>query len=165
MRRLIESGALGQILLFEAHWDRFRPDVADRWREKPEPGAGLLYDLGPHLIDQALVLFGQPDRVSADLATQRKGAEVDDYFALTLHYGPTRVVLSAASLVAQPRPQFSIQGTAGSFVKFGLDPQEDQLRAGDDVLASDFGVDKSLQETLTTADGIPTLFLASAVSG
>ena len=111
----------------------FRPDVADRWREKSEPGAGLLYDLGPHLIDQALVLFGQPDRVSADLAAQREGAEVDDYFAMTLHYGPTRVILSAASLVAQPRPRFSIHGTAGSFVKFGLDPQEDQLKAGDDV--------------------------------
>jgi len=154
VRRLLASGKLGRVLLFEAHWDRFRPAIVERWREKPRPGSGILYDLGPHLIDQALVLFGQPDRVSADLAAQREGSEVDDYFALTLHYGPARVILSATSLVAQPRPRFSIHGTAGSFVKFGLDPQEDQLKAGVDVLAPDFGVDKSLQGTLTTADGI-----------
>lgn len=153
VQRLIASGELGQVLLYEAHWDRFRPEVAERWREKPEAGAGLLFDLGPHLIDQALLLFGQPDRVSADVARQRGGAEVDDYFALTLHYGPARVILSAASLVAQPRPRFSIHGTAGSFVKFGLDPQENQLRAGADPLAAAFGVeDPSTHGMLTRAN-------------
>jgi scyllo-inositol 2-dehydrogenase (NADP+) len=154
VRRLIESQALGKVLLFEAHWDRFRADVADRWRERPEPGSGLLYDLSPHLIDQALVLFGQPEGVSGDVAAQREGAEVDDYFTLTLKYGPCRVILSAASMVAQPRPRFSIHGTTGSFVKYGLDPQEDQLRAGADPLAADFGVeDLSTHGTLTSADG------------
>ena len=114
VRKLMASGELGRVLLFEAHWDRFRPEVAERWRERPSPGAGLLFDLGPHLIDQALLLFGQPDRISADLATQRDGAEVDDYFTLTLQYGSCRVVVSAASLVAQPRPRFSIHGTVGA---------------------------------------------------
>lgn len=154
VQKLIASARLGRVLLFEAHWDRFRPEVAERWRERPEAGAGLLFDLGPHLIDQALLLFGQPDRLSSDLARQRGGAEVDDYFALTLHYGPARVILSAASMVAQPRPRFSIHGTAGSFVKFGLDPQEDQLRAGADPLAAEFGVeDSATHGSLILADG------------
>jgi scyllo-inositol 2-dehydrogenase (NADP+) len=153
VRKLMASGALGRVLLFEAHWDRFRPDVAERWREMPAPGSGLLFDLGPHLIDQALILFGPPDTVVADLATQREGSEVDDYFALTMRYAASRVILSASSLVASPRPRFSVHGTAGSFVMFGLDPQENQLRAGGDVLAPEFGVDASLHGTLTIAEG------------
>lgn len=153
VRKVMASDALGRVMLFEAHWDRYRPDVAERWREWPAPGAGLLYDLGPHLIDQALQLFGAPDGVAADLARQRDGAEVEDYFALTLRYGSSRVLLSASSLIVQPRPRFSIHGTAGSFVMFGLDPQEDQLRAGADVLDPTFGVDASLRGTLTAADG------------
>jgi len=157
VRKLIDSGKLGRVLLYEAHWDRFRPEVAERWREKPRPGAGLLFDLGPHLTDQALLLFGRPDSISADLAAQREGAEVDDYFTLTLRYGPCRVMLSAASLVAQPRPRFSIHGTAGSFTKFGLDPQEDQLRSGADPLVAGFGVeDRQAQGTLTAEDGSQT---------
>jgi len=154
VRKLIDSGKLGRVLLYEAHWDRFRPKVAERWREKPRPGAGLLFDLGPHMIDQALLLFGTPQRTIADLAAQRQGSQVDDYFALTLHYGASRVLLSASSLVARPRPRFSIHGTEASFIMFGLDPQEDQLKAEADVLAPGFGVDESLQGTLTTADGI-----------
>jgi len=154
VRKLMTSNALGRVALFEAHWDRFRPQVTARWRESPKPGAGLLFDLGPHLIDQALLLFGQPHSVSADLAVQREGAEVDDYFTLTLRYGSNRVILSAASLVVQSRPRFSIHGTAGSFVKYGLDPQEDQLRAGTDVLDPTFGLeDRSTHGTLTRGDG------------
>lgn len=155
-RKLIASGALGELMLFEAHWDRFRPEVAERWREAPGPGTGLLYDLGPHLIDQALLLFGPPDSVASDFAAQRQGSCVDDYFALTLRYGATRVLLSASSLIADPRPRFSVHGTAGSFVMFGLDPQEDQLRAGVDPLSADFGLDQSLHGTLTGADGSST---------
>lgn len=157
VRKMLESNALGEVRLFEAHWDRFRPEVAERWREAPEPGSGLLFDLGPHLIDQTLLLFGQPDRVSSDVAAQRDRAEVDDYFALTFHYGSSRVILSAASVIAEPRPRFSIHGTAGSFVKAGLDPQEDQLRAGIDPQAAEFGVeDPSTFGTLTRGDGSRT---------
>lgn len=152
VRKMMASGVLGSVKLFEAHWDRFRPEVAERWRERPTRGAGLLYDLGPHLIDQAMLLFGAPKAVTADLATQRDGAQVDDYLAVTLHYGASRVVLSASSLIADPRPRFSIHGTSGSFVMFGLDPQEGQLRASGDVLAPDFGLDPSLHGELTAAD-------------
>jgi scyllo-inositol 2-dehydrogenase (NADP+) len=130
VRDLIVSGRLGEPILFEAHWDRFRPAIKQGWREVPADGAGLLSDLGPHMIDQALLLFGGPDAVSADIAVQRPQAAVDDYFELCLHYGARRVVLAASTLVAAPRPRFAVHGTGGSFVKYGLDAQEQSLRDG-----------------------------------
>ena len=158
VRQLIGSGRLGEVLLFEAHWDRFRPVPRAGWRETADEGSGLLWDLGPHLIDQALLLFGQPDSVSADVASQREGAAVDDYFALTLHYGRRRVVLSASSLVAQARPRFAVHGTGGSYVKHGLDPQEEALKAGATAPATG---DPRQDGILTGADGgcesVPTL--------
>ena len=92
----------------------------------------MLSDLGPHMIDQALLLFGMPDAVSADMIAQRAGREVDDYFDLTLHYGERRVCLRCSTLIAEPRPRFAVHGSGGSFVKYGLDPQEAQLKAGMD---------------------------------
>lgn len=122
--------ALGEIMLYEARWDRFRPEAPAGWRNTDAAGAGLLWDLGPHLIDQALLLFGWPDRLAADLATQRPGALAEDYFELTLHYGAMRCILSAASVVAAARPRFAAHGTGGSFATFGVDPGEAALRAG-----------------------------------
>ena len=139
MRELMPR--LGEIMLFEAHWDRFRPEIKRGWREKPGPGAGLFDDLGPHMIDQTLQLFGSPDAVQADIIAQREGATVDDYFDVMLHYGARRVCLRASTLVAAPRPRFSIHGTGSSFVKHGLDPQEAQLKAGMDPRDLRFGVD------------------------
>jgi scyllo-inositol 2-dehydrogenase (NADP+) len=130
VRRLIDSRSLGEVMLYEARWDRFRPAIKQGWRELPVDGAGLLNDLGPHLIDQTLQLFGQPEAVSADIAIQRAEARVDDYFELTLHYGPMRAILSASTLVAAARPRFSVHGTEASFIKYGLDPQEAGLKAG-----------------------------------
>lgn len=160
VRRLIESGRLGEVRLFEAHWDRFRPAPRPGWRERPAEGSGLLWDLGPHLVDQALLLFGRPDSTVSDLAVQREGATVDDYFELTLRYGRSRVVLSASSLIAEPRPRFAVHGSGGSFVKRGLDPQERALKAG--ISPLDFGGgDPAEDGILTTAEGeqerIPTL--------
>jgi scyllo-inositol 2-dehydrogenase (NADP+) len=143
---------LGEIMLFEAHWDRFRAAIKQGWREVAQPGGGVLSDLGPHMIDQALVLFGMPDAVSADLHAQREGAQVDDYFDLTLHYGQRRVCLRCSSLVAAPRPRFAIHGTAGSFAKYGLDPQEAQLKSGMDPRDAAFGIDES-EGVLTFGDG------------
>jgi scyllo-inositol 2-dehydrogenase (NADP+) len=136
VKRLLESGRLGEPTLFEAHWDRFRPELREGWKEDPAEGAGLLLDLGPHLIDQALRLFGPPRALSADIAVQRTGSRVDDYFALTLDYGRMRARLCAASLVAEPRPRFAVHGTKGSYVKFGLDTQEADLKAGIDPRAA-----------------------------
>ena len=143
---------LGEVRLFEAHWDRFRPEIKPGWREEPESGAGLLNDLGPHMVDQALQLFGTPDAVEADIAAQRESAKVDDYFDVTLHYGIRRVCVRSSSLVAAPRPRFAIHGTAGSFVEHGLDPQEAQLKAGLEPNDPEFGVDRN-DGTLVHPDG------------
>jgi scyllo-inositol 2-dehydrogenase (NADP+) len=143
---------VGQVRLFEAHWDRFRLDIRGGWKDAADGGAGMLNDLGPHLIDQALQLFGPPAAVSADVLTQRDGASVDDYFSLTLDYGPMRVVLGASTLVADPRPRFALHGTGGSFVKYGLDPQEAALKDGENPRSADFGID-TRDGLFTGADG------------
>jgi len=152
---VLEGGALGEVMLAELRWDRFRPAIKAGWRESVvEEGGGMLADLGPHLIDQALRLFGTPEAVTADIAAQRPGAVVDDYFELTLHYGASRVILSASTLVAAPRPRFSLHGSKGSFVKFGLDPQEAMLRTG--ASANDAGYGEEAPEafgTLTLGGG------------
>ena len=143
---------VGDVALFEAHWDRFRPEIKRGWREEPQPGGGVLSDLGPHMIDQALVLLGMPDAISADVLAQRAGAEVDDYFDLALHYGERRVCLRCSTLIAQPRPRFALHGTSGSFVRYGLDPQEAQLKSGMDPRDDAFALDEK-NGTLTFSDG------------
>jgi len=143
---------LGDVALFEAHWDRFRPEIKRGWREEAQPGGGVLSDLGPHMIDQALTLFGMPEAISGDVLAQRTGAEVDDFFDLTLHYVDRRVCLRCSTLVAKPRPRFAIHGTAGSFVKYGLDPQEAQLKSGMDPRDDGFTLDEK-DGTLTFGDG------------
>lgn len=152
VRALVESDRLGEILLFEAHWDRFRPDLAQAWKEAP--GAGQLLDLGPHMLDQVLVLFGMPEAVSADITGQRGNSPVDDYFLLTLFYGARRVVLASSRMIAAPRPRFAIHGRGGSFVKYGLDPQEAAMRAGGSVLDPGHGIEDPAQHgVLTLPDG------------
>ncbi len=143
---------LGELFLVEANWDRFRPDVRQRWREQPGVGTGLLADLGPHMIDEMLQLFGMPEAVSADIFAQRPGASVDDYFDLRFDYGRMRVCLRASSLVSAPRPRFAVHGSGGSFAKHGLDPQEEQLKAGMDPFDPRFGVEEH-SGTLTLPDG------------
>lgn len=130
LKSVIDSGALGRVASMESHFDRFRPEIRQRWREQDGPGSGLLYDLGPHMLDQAVQLFGMPQRLFADLASQRDGAQAVDYVHLVLYYGAMRVVLQAGALVQAPTPRFAVHGDKGSFVKFGLDTQEDALKAG-----------------------------------
>jgi len=143
---------IGAISLYEAHWDRFRSAIKDGWRETDEPGGGVWYDLGPHLVDQALQLFGLPESVSADIFAQRPDAKADDYFDVTLHYGLRRVCLRCSSLIADPRPRMAAHGSEASFVKFGLDPQEAALKDGADPLDPSFGMDERTG-TLTFPDG------------
>jgi len=131
LKRVLRDGELGEVLLFESRWDRFKKDLTPGWRNRPGPGAGLLWDLGPHLIDQALQLFGTPDRWTADLGVQRPRAAVDDYFELTLRYGCMRCILSASTSVAGARPRFAVHGTLGSYVTAGVDPYEAALRRGE----------------------------------
>jgi len=137
----IRRDRVGKVVLFESRFNRFRPEVRDRWRETPGPGAGLLYDLGPHLIDQALVLFGIPDSVQATVAKQREGARTDDFFQLVLRYGEMVVTLQAGSLVSGGTARFSVHGDRASVVKQKPDVQEDQLRAAVLPGSHDWGLD------------------------
>ena len=137
----IRQDLLGRIVLFESRIDRYRPDVRERWREIPGPGAGLLYDLGPHLIDQTLLLFGIPDSVQATLAKQRRGARTDDFFKLVLRYGEMVATLGAGSLVSGGSARFAVHGERASVVKQKPDVQEDQLRAGVLPGSPDWGLD------------------------
>ena len=129
-RAAIEEGRLGEVLHFESHFDRFRPDVRLRWREMPGPGSGVWYDLGPHLADQALQLFGLPKTIAANLAVQRRGAQTDDWFHVLLNYDRLRVILHGSVIVAGGTPRMAIHGTGGSWLKYGLDVQEEQLLGG-----------------------------------
>ncbi len=155
--RLLESGVLGSISYYEAHFDRFRPQVTRRWREQDLPGSGMLYDLGSHLIDQALTLFGKPNTVWADLRKERKGGKANDYFHLVLGYSNLRVVLHAGSLVREQGPRFILHGDRGSFIKHGFDPQEAQLRKGLGPGGEDWGRDAEDQFGKLTTDigGLP----------
>jgi predicted dehydrogenase len=134
LQQVIQSGALGRVAEVNSHFDRYRPSVPVRWREQSLPGSGLWFDLGPHLVDQALTLFGLPDEVSLDLAALRDGSQVNDWFHAVLRYttrhGGLRVMLHASTLVAEPGPRWAVHGTRGSFTKFGLDTQEDTLKTG-----------------------------------
>ncbi|NDP40809.1 MAG: oxidoreductase [Rhodoferax sp.] len=134
LQQVLASGRLGRVVQVASHFDRYRPAVPARWREQSLPGSGLWFDLGPHLLDQALVLWGMPDALCLDLACLRDGAHVNDWFHAVLRYdsrhGGLRVILHASTLVAQPGPRWAVHGTQGSFTKFGLDPQEDALKAG-----------------------------------
>src|SRR5664279_3084593 len=132
LQRLVSENKLGRIVLFESHFDRFRPRLKDNaWRERPEPGSGALFDLGPHLIDQALVLLGEPEAISADLRIERDGASVDDAFDVVLHYPRMRALLRAGLLVSTPTPRFVVHGTQSGYLKCGLDPQEEALKRGE----------------------------------
>ncbi len=155
LRKLIADGALGEVMEFHSHFDRYRPVVADRWRERDEPGSGLWYDLGPHLLDQALQLFGMPEAIFADIALQRDAAMTADYFNVLLRYPKLRVILHAGSLVAGQRLRFAVHGTRGSYLKHGVDPQEDALRQGGTPGQAGWGVDPLPGELRTgAADGM-----------
>ncbi|WP_026827298.1 Gfo/Idh/MocA family oxidoreductase [Exiguobacterium artemiae] len=136
VEQLVEMNEIGDWQLFESRFDRYRPVVRDRWREKPGTGSGILFDLGSHLIDQALALFGEPDAVVGDVLFQRDGAETDDGFQITLHYGKRRVVLRSNSFIQGKTPRFELHATRGSYIKYGMDPQEARLASGQAVDAS-----------------------------
>jgi scyllo-inositol 2-dehydrogenase (NADP+) len=130
IQQLLESNLLGSITYFEAHYDRYVPEISDNWREKNMPGCGTLYDLGSHLIDQTLTLFGLPKTIWADIDQQRTGAIAPDYFHLVLKYDQLTAVLHSSMLVKKQGPRYQLHGDKGSFVKYGLDPQEEQLKQG-----------------------------------
>jgi scyllo-inositol 2-dehydrogenase (NADP+) len=158
VRRAVAEGVLGAPVLYEAHFDRWRPRPTGRWRERAEPGGGLLYDLGVHLIDQALQLFGPPDWIFADAASQRPGDETDDAFEVLMAAGRLRIRLAASSFAASPRPRFRVSGERGTLEFRQPDPQEDELRAGRRPGEPGFGVAPPGGAVLTGDEGRTTPF-------
>lgn len=142
-RAILDSGVLGEIAHYESHIDRFRPAVRKRWREDPGPGAGLWFDLGPHLIDQALYLFGLPQSVNGNFGILRSGGQTDDWAHVQLNYDRLRVVLHSSLLAAGGVARSVLHGRRGSWAKFGADVQEQQLISGMLPLDPRFGYDPS----------------------
>lgn len=130
VEKVVKSNLLGKIVDYEANFDRYRIGFKNNWREEPQPGSGILYDLGSHLIDQALVLFGLPREVFAMLEIEKEGGCAIDYFKVILKYPGFKATLKAGMLVREATPRFALYGTKGSFVKYGLDVQEEALKNG-----------------------------------
>lgn len=130
IKKILKEDILGRIVHFESHFDRFRPYLVDNWREKEVPGNGITYDLGTHLIDQAVMLFGRPSWIYAEILKQRTGAVADDFFDITMMYEGLKVRLTASVLANAPIPRFMILGEKGSYAKYGLDVQEKAFKAG-----------------------------------
>ncbi|HJP84467.1 MAG TPA: oxidoreductase [Gemmatimonadaceae bacterium] len=156
----IRRDMLGRVVQFESRIDRYRAEVRNRWRETPGPGAGLLYDLGPHLIDQTLLLFGIPDTVQATLAKQRSGARTDDFFQVVLRYGETVAILQCGSLVSGGTARFSVHGDKASIVKLNPDVQEDQLRTGVKPGSAEWGKDRDDAMIYEGSSGMTHTFTA-----
>jgi scyllo-inositol 2-dehydrogenase (NADP+) len=145
IKKLIDSGRLGTIYSYHARWDRFRPQVTPHWRDRDAPGHGILYDLGTHLIDQALVLFGMPEWLYANVFTQRDGGETVDGFEMLLGKGRLRITIGVSLICADGGYRYRVNGSRASFLKRGLDQQEDQLKAGAEPGESHFGTEPSDQ--------------------
>lgn len=143
IRRLVAEKTLGRIVRFETHYDRYRPQLKPgAWRETTRPGSGILFDIAPHLIDHALVLFGLPEAVTADVRIERENAVADDAFDIMFHYpGAMRAVLRSSILATAPRPRFVLLGTQGSFIKQTVDPQENNLRHGNIPASGPWGAE------------------------
>lgn len=129
VRKVLEAGLLGKLVECEIHYDRYRNYIeANTWKEEAKAGTGILYNLGSHLIDQALVLFGMPRYVDARIGVQRPGGRVDDFFDIRLEYDGFLTILKSSYLVREQGPRFILHGTEGSFLKGGIDPQEQALK-------------------------------------
>ncbi|WP_419806426.1 Gfo/Idh/MocA family oxidoreductase [Terriglobus sp.] len=161
LRKLLDEGSLGRPVTLLSRFDRFRPvPRPNTWKETEGAEHGLLMDLGPHLVDQSLVLFGRPESITADVRTDRDATNIEDAFDITLHFErdgrKIRVDLGSTMIAAEPQPRFLLHGTAGSFRKSGVDPQEPAILAGATVPAQAeaadewFTEDRAAWGTLTT---------------
>ena len=155
VRQILAQGRLGRLAEYESRFDRFRPALKPgAWREEAIPGSGVLFDLGAHLIDQAIVLFGRPQGIFADLRSQRDRAVAVDSFEVRLVYPALKATLKAGSLVCEPSPRFTLYGTQGSYLKFGLDPQEEALKQGDSPAQPNWGLEpQDAWGTFTNCNG------------
>ncbi|AIT82017.1 oxidoreductase [Novosphingobium pentaromativorans] len=150
LQSLVAAGELGEVMHFESHFDRMRLEAGERWKDKRT--GGVWQDLGPHLVDQALHLLGTPEAVWADIAIQKKGGHAPDYAHVVLRYAQTRAVLHLSQLAPDHRLRFLVHGKNGSYVKQGLDVQEEQSKSGIAPHEASWGIDP-IEGTLTCTDG------------
>jgi scyllo-inositol 2-dehydrogenase (NADP+) len=143
VQQILNQGSLGRIVEYEAHYDRYRNFIASSWKENPETGASIVYNLGSHLIDHCLFLFGRPLEVWAKIDKIRKDALTDDFFEIKLIYPKMLASLKASYLAKEAGPRYLLHGTNGSFIKSGSDPQEEDLKQGKLPIGSDWGVENS----------------------
>lgn len=131
LKKVVQEKLVGDIAEFELHYDRYRNYIeANTWKEESAPGTGILYNLGSHMLDQVLVLFGMPGEVDARMGVQRNGGQVDDYYDIRLQYAGFHAIVKSSYLVREPGPRYILHGTTGSYIKYGLDPQEQALKEG-----------------------------------
>ncbi len=141
VQKVLKENKLGRIVEFRAGFQRYRTQIADTWKERNDRFVGIVYNLGPHLVDQAVCLFGKPTGVFAQINKQRDGSKIDDFFHIILKYSDMQVTLTAGMLMKEPIASFVLHGTNGSFVKYGIDPQENQLKTGLLPIDSVYGFD------------------------
>jgi len=145
IRKLLKSGVLGRVVEFSSTYQRYRNYIQDSWKEVADNRVGITYNLGSHMVDQAVVLFGMPYAVFAIIDKIREGTEVDDYYFIQLLYPQLKVSTRASFLVKEETPRYYIHGTEGSFVKYGIDPQEEMLKAGISPALTDWGKEPESQ--------------------
>ncbi|MFN0157060.1 MAG: Gfo/Idh/MocA family oxidoreductase [Bacteroidota bacterium] len=168
VQRIIRENMLGRLVEYEARWDRYlnslRPNT---WKEQADRGAGMLPGLGTHLIDQAVVLFGMPEAVTAHLKSMRTGGEIIDWFEVRLHYPDKNVTVRGSYLAREPAPRYVLHGTLGSFVKHGMDPQEAALKEGKNPTDPEWGKEPGPLWGLlnTEKDGLPVRAVMETLSG
>lgn len=155
VKKILKEKILGDIFTIESRFDRYRPEPRTTyWKESDVLGNGLWYDLGPHLMDQAFQLFGQPDSYRADIKKQRTGAVGIDYFDVTFVYGKLQYCIHAGMLEKEPTPRWTITGSEGTYIKYGVDPQEACLNAGEQPIGKDWGMEGAAEAgTITFSDG------------
>jgi scyllo-inositol 2-dehydrogenase (NADP+) len=141
LQEIVAKNLLGRLVFLESHFDRFRPQVSENWREKDCPGNGITYDLGSHLIDQVVLLFGKPTAISADIRKQRTNAVADDYFDIALDYPGFKARVTAGAIVNVPTPKFMLLGEKGTYQKFFLDVQEQAFKDARIPAGSDWGME------------------------
>lgn len=142
VQKVLSADLLGRIVSYEAHFDRYKEEIKEgTWKEERVTSAEIMYNLGAHLIDQVFQLFGKPGTVWADIGIQRTGGLVDDFYHLVLGYPRLHITLKSSYQVREPGPKYIMHGTLGSFLKWGMDPQEDQLKMGKNPQEDDFGLE------------------------
>lgn len=156
LQKLMREQSLGEISFYECRYERYRPEVQNRWRENDPLHGGLWWDLAPHLIDQALMLFGEPDNYHIDTAIQREKSQVIDYFQIIFKYQQRRVLLKANSLAHYKAPHLLVHGTKASFLREEMDSQEEALKLGLDPSSANWGGDLQPCSYLITHDAIET---------